>query len=133
MKATIQKKGSFVVMLIVIIALVISYVVINKKLDADPNTKNITLIVVHSDGSEFKHSIRTNALNLEDAIYDDEIVKGEDGAYGLYITEVDGEFAKYEVNNAYWAMYRDDVALETGAKDTIISDGETYRLVYTKL
>lgn len=128
-----KKKGSLAFMLILIIALVVCYIVVDKKLDADPNTKNITLICVHSDGSEAKHSIRTNATNLEDAITGSDFVKGEEGPYGLYITEVDGEFAKYEVNNAYWAMYKGDVALETGAKDTTIAEGETYKLVYTKL
>lgn len=128
-----KKKGSLIVMVVVIIALVACYFVINNKLESDPNTKKITVVVVQSDGHEIEHKITTNATNLEDALMAEDFVKGENGAYGLYITEVEGEYAKYEVNNCYWAMYRDDVALETGAKDTIIKDGEIYKLVFTKL
>ena len=128
-----KKKGSLIVMVVVIIALIVGYVVVNNKLEADPNTKKITVVVVKSDGTEIKHNITTNATNLEDVFAAQDFVKGENGAYGLYITEVEGEFAKYEVNNCYWAMYRGDVALETGAKDTLIQDGEIYKLVFTKL
>ena len=128
-----KKKGSLIVMVVLIIALIVGYVVINHKLEVDPNTKKITVVVVKSDGSEIKHNITTNAGNLEDALMAEDFVKGENGAYGLYITEVEGEYVKYEVNNCYWAMYRGDEALETGAKDTLIKDGEIYKLVFTKL
>jgi len=128
-----KKKGLIIVMVILIIALIAGYFVIQSKNKAQQGAKTVTIIVVQEDGKKTEHVCHTDAENLEDLFAETDFVKGEQGPYGLYITEVDGVFAKYETTGTYWGMNKDGEALMTGAKDTLIADGETYELVYTKL
>lgn len=77
-------------------------------------------------------TINTDAENLEDALLGAELVEGEDGAYGLYIKTVNGILADYDVSKSYWAMYKDGEYLTNSAKETAITSGDHYELIYTK-
>lgn len=77
-------------------------------------------------------TINTDAENLEDALLGAELVEGEDGAYGLYIKTVNGILADYDVSKSYWAMYKDGEYLTNSAKETTITSGDHYELIYTK-
>lgn len=77
-------------------------------------------------------TINTDAENLEDALLGVDLVQGEEGAYGLYIKTVNGILADYDVDQSYWAMYKDGEYLTTGANETVITSGDHYELVYTK-
>ena len=56
---------------------------------------------------------------------------GEQGPYGLYIQTVDGETADYSVDKAYWALFEGEDYATQGADQTVIEDGDSFRLVYT--
>ena len=77
-------------------------------------------------------TINTDAENLEDALLGAGLVEGEDGAYGLFIKKVNGIVADYDVDGAYWAMYKDGEYLTKGANETSISSGDHFELVRTK-
>ncbi len=77
-------------------------------------------------------TINTDADNLEDALLGAQLVEGEEGAYGLYIKTVNGILADYDVDQSYWAMYKDSEYLTASAKETAISSGDCFELVYTK-
>ncbi len=77
-------------------------------------------------------TINTDATNLEDALLGVELVQGEEGAYGLYIKTVNGILADYDVDQSYWAMYKDGEYLTSGANETAITSGDHFELVYTK-
>lgn len=77
-------------------------------------------------------TINTDAENLEDALVGVNLVEGEEGAYGLYIKTVNGILADYDVDQSYWAMYKDGEYLTTGANETVITSGDSFELVYTK-
>ena len=84
------------------------------------------------DGKTTTFTINTAAEYLRGALEQENLVQGEDGPYGLYISHVNGEQAIYEVDGAYWAVYEGDVASMTGVDQIKIADGATYKLVYTK-
>lgn len=77
-------------------------------------------------------TINTDAENLEEAILGAQLVQGEEGAYGLYIKTVNGILADYDVDKSYWAMYKDGEYLTSSAKQTLITTGDHFELVYTK-
>ena len=77
-------------------------------------------------------TINTDAENLEDALLGAGLVEGEDGAYGLFIKKVNGIVADYDVDGAYWAMYKDGEYLTKGANETEIVSGDHFELVRTK-
>lgn len=93
--------------------------------------KSIEVIVVHSDKSERTFHYETDAQFLGPVLMEDGLVKGEDGPYGLYIKEVDGEVADFAENGAYWALYEGEEYATTGIDTTVIEDGDRYSLVYT--
>ena len=60
-----------------------------------------------------------------------DLIKGEKGAYGIYITEVDGERAVYEHDKAYWALFINGEYAVSGIDATPIENGAQYTLAYT--
>lgn len=93
--------------------------------------KTIEVTVVHADQSEKIFRYVTDSEYLGPVLMEDGLVKGEQGAYGLYIKEVDGEVADFAINGAYWALYEGDTYATTGIDTTPLEDGDQYALVYT--
>ena len=93
--------------------------------------KEITVTVVHGDGSEKKFTYGTSAEYLSELILSEGLVEGESGEFGLMITAVDGETASWEENRSYWALYIGEDYATTGADGIVLTDGGEYSLVYT--
>ena len=93
--------------------------------------KTITVEVVHKDESSKTFTYHTDVEYLGEVLQSEGLVKGEQGDYGLYMTEVDGEAAVYETDGAYWAFYQDGEYASQSIDQTPISDGDSFSLVYT--
>lgn len=93
--------------------------------------KTITVEVVHKDESSKTFTYHTDDEYLGEVLQSEGLVKGEQGDYGLYMREVDGEAAVYETDGAYWAFYQDGEYANQSVDQTPISDGDTFSLVYT--
>ncbi len=93
--------------------------------------KSFTLTVVHADGTSKDLELKSDAEYLGEFLQEEGIITGEEGQYGLYIKEVDGEKAVYEEDNAYWAFYEGEEYALQGIDLTPITDGAVYKLVYT--
>ena len=99
--------------------------------DVTQGEKTITVEVVHQDGTVNAFTYHTDAEYLGEVLLSEGLVVGSDGPYGLYITEVDGERAVYEEDNAYWALYQNGESATQGADMTPVADGDTFALVHT--
>lgn len=91
--------------------------------------KTITVKVV-ADGQELTFTVKTDKENLEDALLEHELIDGDEGAFGLYIKKVNGIVADYDADKSYWAITKNGEPT-SGAKDTLIADGECYELTKT--
>ena len=89
-------------------------------------------VEVDADGKAITFTVNTDKEILGDALTEHKLISGEEGEYGLYVKEVNGIKADYDVDKAYWAFYKDGEYMNTGIDQTKISDGEHYELVYTK-
>lgn len=87
--------------------------------------KDIVFQVTHTDGSVKEFAISTDSENLRGALEQEGLISGEEGAYGLYVTVIDGEEADDSLNQ-WWCFTQDGVMLNTGVDDTMISDGDHY-------
>ena len=115
----------------------------NKKIEADPERtdvidkkdgqgeKEITVIVVHKDGSSKQFLYDTDEEFLGALLADDGLIEGNAGPYGMEITKVDGEKAVYTEDNAYWGLYENGEYALQGIDTTPIKDGGEYKLEYT--
>lgn len=95
--------------------------------------KTLTIEIVHGNGDAKEYTVRTDAEYLGEALLEHKElgVVGEDGPYGLYIKEVDGEQAS-DADQTFWSVSQDGESLLVGADQQPIADGEHYELVLTK-
>lgn len=92
--------------------------------------KTITVEVIHKDGSQKSFEYHTDREYLGETLTDEGLVSGESGAYGLFITSVDGETAD-DANQEWWCITQNNEQLNTSADQTPIADGEKYELTLT--
>ncbi|MBQ8633637.1 MAG: DUF4430 domain-containing protein [Lachnospiraceae bacterium] len=82
--------------------------------------------VVDKDGKETAFDIHTDKTTVGDALLELGLIAGEEGAYGLYVKQVNGITADYDVDQTYWAFYVNGEYGMTGVDATDIEAGATY-------
>lgn len=82
--------------------------------------------VVDSEGNETNFEIHTDKETVGEALLEVELIAGEEGDYGLYVKEVNGITADYDVDKTYWAFYIDGEYASTGVDSTKVEEGKTY-------
>ena len=92
--------------------------------------KTITVEVIHKDGSLISFEYHTDREYLGETLTDEGLVSGESGAYGMFITTVDGETAD-DSRQEWWCITKNQEQLNTSADQTPIADGEKYELTLT--
>lgn len=98
--------------------------------DTQEGSKEITVVVLHSDGTEKNFQWKTDAVYLSEVLLEKELVTGSDSEYGLTIESVDGETADFTTGNAYWAVYIGDEYATVGVSGIALEDGGVYKLAY---
>ena len=93
--------------------------------------KTFVVEVVHGDQTEKIFTYTTDLEYVGEVLQKEGLIVGEEGAYGLYITSVDGEEAIYEENGAYWSFYVGEEYATQGIDLTPAENGAQYALVYT--
>lgn len=119
---------SLAVLLVIIAALACVYRFTRET--TTQGAKSITVDVIHGDGSLKTFAYDTEREYLGEVLTDENLVSGESGPYGLFITTVDGETAD-DANREWWCITRDTERLDTSADQTPIADGEKYELTLT--
>ena len=87
--------------------------------------------VTDVDGTVAKFQINTDKTTVGDALLELELIEGDMGDYGLYVTAVNGITADWDTENAYWAFYVDGEYAMTGVDSTEIVAGASYAFVKT--
>ena len=90
-------------------------------------SKNITVTVVHGDGSEKKFRYTTDAEYLGEVLKAEKLVEGTQGQYGMFITAADGEQAD-DSRQQWWCITKGGETVNTSAAQTPIADGDSYEL-----
>ena len=91
-----------------------------------------TLSVTDGRGEEKNFTINTDKTTVGDALLEVNIIAGEEGDYGLYIKEVNGTVADYDVDQTYWAFYIDGEYAMSGMDTTDVTEGTAYTLKVEK-
>ncbi len=93
--------------------------------------KTVTVYVEVAE-KKVAFTIHTDAETLGEALLAHDLIAGDMGEFGMYIKQVIGITADYDVDRSYWGFYKDGEYMMTGVDATVIADGERYELVYTK-
>ena len=128
-----NKKLIIVAVALVLVVVLMAGVWMTTRPETQTGSKGYTVTVVHKDGSEKVFEYRTDEEYLAGALLEEGLVSGEDSQYGLTIITVDGEAAVWATDNAYWAIWVGEEMAMTGASETPVYDGSTYKLEYTAL
>ena len=94
-------------------------------------SKTITVTVKDHEGKAVVFTIKTDAKTVGDALLENDLLAGDEGAYGLYVKVVNGLRADYDKDHAYWGFNVNGEGSLTGVDMTDITDGGVYELVYT--
>lgn len=89
--------------------------------------KNISITVVHGDKTEKTFTYQTDAEYLGEVLREEKLVTGDNGDYGLFITEADGETADESLQQ-WWCLTRDGESVNTSADQTPIHDNDRFEL-----
>lgn len=86
--------------------------------------------VYDKDGSVSSVTIKTSKKTVGEALIESGIIEGEQGPYGLYVKSVNGVYADYDTDGAYWAFYINGEYAETGVDMTEIDETAVYSFRY---
>ena len=101
--------------------------------DTEFGTGEITVQVeVRVEEQSVTFTLHTDKTTLGEALLEHSLISGDESQYGLYVRVVNGITADYDVDQSYWALYKNGEYMMTGVDGTEIADGEHYELVYTR-
>ena len=96
--------------------------------------KAVMIEVVSSEGKSTAYVFKTDAeylLGAREAAEGLEFSAYE-GPYGMVITEVNGEEADFNVNDAYWSVLVNGEYGNYGVSQQPVHDGDVFTIAYTK-
>ena len=125
-----SKMSKKIVAVLLAVMMVLSLAACGGKEEGNPGDKDLTVTVVHGDGSSKEISVSTDAENLRDALEPEGIIAGEESEFGLFVKTVDGETAD-DAQQQWWAVSKDGAMAETGVDSIVIADGESYEFTLT--
>ncbi len=77
-------------------------------------------------------TIKTDKTTVGEALMEHGLIDGEMGEWGLYVKEVNGMVADYDVDQTYWAFYVNGEYGMSGVDMTEINEADVYKLELTK-
>lgn len=123
-------KKLFAVILTLVLALSLFACTAKEPVQTDGQMKKFTVTVVHADGTSKDFSYETEEEFVGPVLIEAGLIEGEEGPYGLMISQVDGEKIE-DSNKAYWAIFEGEEYAMQGIDTTPVVDGQVYKLVYT--
>ena len=87
---------------------------------------------VVADGKTVTFTVHTDAKTVGAALIEHGLIAGDEGDYGLYIKDVNGMKADYDIDQTYWAFYVNGEYAMSGADMTEIDESAVYRFERTK-
>lgn len=93
--------------------------------------KTTVQVEVKAGEQSVTFTIKTDKATLGEALFEHELIAGDEGPYGLYLKTVNGILADYDVDQSYWGFFKNGEMMMVGVDGAEIADGEHYELVYT--
>lgn len=94
---------------------------------AQQGEKTITVEVVVGDETTATRTIVTQEEYLGGALDQENMVSGEEGPYGLFLTTVDGVTAD-DTKQEWWCVTKGGAQVDTAVDATPIGDGDRFEL-----
>ena len=82
--------------------------------------------VVDKDGNATEFEIHTDKATVGEALLELNLIAGDESEYGLYVKQVNGITADYDVDQTYWAFYVNDAYATAGVDATAVEADAKY-------
>ena len=128
-----MKNKKMIVLALVLVAVIglMAGLFIANKPQAVEGSKQVTITIIHKDGTEKNLEYGTDLEFLSQLLLEKELVTGyESEEFGFTIESVDGVTADWSKDNAYWALYEGDEYATSSAAGIVLTDGGVYKLIY---
>lgn len=89
-------------------------------------------VEVTAEEKTITFTVKTDKTTVGEALLEQNLIEGENSAYGLYIKKVNGMLADYDVDQTYWAFYINGEYAVSGVDTTDIDETAVYKLERTK-
>jgi len=123
-----KKKSTLIAGILLVVVCALAAVLAQQfKPETTKGEKEVTVVVVHGDGTENSFTYQTDAEYLGEVLVAEELIEGEDGQYGIYITAVDGETAD-ESKQQWWCVTKGGEQVNTSVSEAPVQDGDQYEL-----
>lgn len=116
--------------ILLFIAVMMFFVYTKLKPQVVTGSKHVVVEVIIPDEENQEFSINTNSEYLGEALKEINLIKGTEGEYGLFITEVNNRTAN-DNNQEWWCITKNGENVYTGVDITPITDGDYYELTLT--
>ena len=132
-KKVSKKKIIIAVVILALVAALFAGLYLKFSPKAHKGAKEITIEVIDNNGASVTYDVHTDAEYLRQAMEDAKGLEfdGTESDYGLMGETVNGLYADYVNNNAYWAFYEGGVACDYGVDSQPVEDGQSYQIIYT--
>ena len=126
-----NRKIIFAALALVVVIALMAGLYLTTRPQAVEGSKQVTIVIVHKDGSEKKLEYGTDLQYLADLLLEKELVTGyASEEYGFTVESVDGVTADWAADSAYWALYEGEEYATTSAAGIVLTDGGVYKMVY---
>lgn len=99
--------------------------------EAVAGEKQITVRVIHSDGSTAEFEYQTGLEYLGELLLDEGLISGEDSSFGLFVQTVDGETVDFAKDQSWWKLACNGTDVTNGVDSVVLRDGDEYEWAYT--
>ncbi len=123
-------KGLLGVVIMALLVVVLWMVYNQFKPQTAEGAKEVVIEVVIPEEENKEFTLNTDAEFLRQALEEENLIKGSESEYGLFITEVNGR-AVNEANQEWWCVTKNGEDVFTGVDTTPIMDGDHYELTLT--
>lgn len=118
-------------LILLIIVFIAAYLVFGPKSRGNSDLIHIQAEVILTDGTSSTFQIDTNEEFLRGALEQEGLIQGNESAYGLFVTTVNGVTAD-DSKEQWWCFTKNGEILNTGVDSTPIADGEHYEITLTE-
>lgn len=122
-----NKKTLFAVAALAVVAALMLGLWYFTRPETQAGDKTVVVEVVHADGNSREFTCQTDEEYLGPLLLEEKLAEGEQGAYGLFITTVDGETAQDSLRQ-WWCITKEGERVDTGVDTTPIADGDHFEL-----
>ena len=126
-----KKSTLFAGIILIVLCIAAGILYSSAKPKTELGEKEVAVVVVHGDDTETEYTFHTDAEYLREVLEENDLIEGEDGPYGIFITAVDGEVADSS-KQQWWCITKEGGRVNTSADETPVTDGCQYELTLTE-